>query len=232
MEIENKCFLLKQAHEIQSHKNTATDVFHLLARSVTSIPLYSFFSPHTTSSQDPILVWLSSSHFNKYAVIRVLRDCFLDKSHNNLFNFHFLHESLFLTLSSAYVQINIYILTLLISMTTSYPKHFLSSTDPLEGLSPSFLQFLWDFCFVPHQMLSFRLFWPNFKTRDLFVDFRGSQQQSLSASLKPKGYGSIGWSLAQLQDILPPSSILSTSHPSLDVNHNELNHMISNLLML
>lgn len=112
-------FLLKwKCRTNASSRNTYTKCNHTKPQQPTSsiswlilwcqyhciVELFFFF--HTVSS----IVWLSSSHFNKYAVIRLSRDGFLDKSHNHLLSFHSLHVSLFLTLSSAYVQINIYIL--------------------------------------------------------------------------------------------------------------------------
>lgn len=131
------------------------------------------------------LVQVFSSHFNKN-IIRVSSDGFLDKSHSHLFHFHSLYTSLFLTFSSAYVQVNIYLLVPQTSLTPSYPNCLISWIDALEGLSFSFLHFYVGFLHIRIN-LSFNVLQPLFKTKDLF-DSTCSRKKSLLASLKPNRY--------------------------------------------
>lgn len=119
-----------------------------------SIPLQSCFFSYCFQPRAS-LVWLSSSHFNKYAVIRVSRDCFLDKSHNHVFNLCII---IFNTLQC--ICSNKYL----------HPHNPLNCNDNIASQAPSFfywsfrrtlppfLQFLWDFCFVPHKCYSLGYF--------------------------------------------------------------------------
>lgn len=180
-------FLPPKTHK---YKNNHTEI--QLISSIAKLTLHchyhhrGFFTPLPAKILSGMAFLLTS--FKKDAVIRVSSDCSLDKTHCHLFHFNSLHY--YFELSSVCVQINIYLMTTLISLTSSYPNHLISSTHPLEGLSHSFPQFYIQLLLcttsklhypLPYFSLFSRLktclLTPHVHSRNLYL-----------ASLKPNGY--------------------------------------------